>query len=310
MKPIRFALDEELPDPCQDAVFKALMTKDSPPSRGARNGLLSAILGQPVTVISSSPNEPPVSGLHDRQIRFDLNVRLAGGELANVEMTKDPAPDEALRMEYYIARLYAGQEIRGAGLEYQDLKKTWQISLLAHRNLFSGGALVHRFRYYDREQGQSLNGRTEIITVELKKADEAVEGDLAGAGRVERWAYFFLHLADKGKRGMINRILAAEEEIGMAGEVVQGFTKDELELFHQISKDKWQTDMQSRLAYAREEAREAGRAEGLEAGRVEGLEAGRAETVKLMRKHGMSPGQIAETLELPPDFVLACLKAG
>jgi hypothetical protein len=48
-------------------------------------------------------------------------------------MTKDPSPDEVLRMEYYAARLYTGQEIRGAELGYQALKNTWQISLLANR---------------------------------------------------------------------------------------------------------------------------------------------------------------------------------
>ncbi|MDR2028683.1 MAG: Rpn family recombination-promoting nuclease/putative transposase [Treponema sp.] len=334
MKRIQFAYDDDIPDICQDAVFKALMTKETPPSRGARDRLLSAILDRPVKVMNINPNEPPISGIQDRQIRFDLNLRLADGELVNAEMTKDPTPDEVLRMEYYAARLHTGQEIRGTLLDYRDLKKTWQISLLSNRNLFPDEALIHRFTYYDRKHDIELGGRTEIVTVELKKADAAVERrGLAAVCSAELWSYFFRHLKDKNKRHIINEILAMEEGIAMAGEVVQGFTKHELELFHQISKDKWQIDMQRRFNYAREEARETGLKEGreaglkegleeglkeglkegletgLEAGRAEGLAEGRAETVKMMRKHGMSPEQIAETLELPPDIVSGYLKA-
>jgi predicted transposase/invertase (TIGR01784 family) len=309
MNPIQFSDDEELPDICQDPIFKALMTKNTPPSQKARDGLLSAILDQPVTVISVNPNEPPVNGIHDRQIRFDLNVRLTNGELANVEMTKDPSPYEVLRMEYYAARLYAGQEIRGVHLDYRDLKKTWQISLLVNRNLFPGESLIHRFVYYDYLHGINLNGRTEIVTVELKKADKAMEQGIARMCAAERWAYFFRYLTDKSKRRLINEILTAEEGIAMAGKVVQGFTKHELELFHQISKDKWQTDMQSRLVYAQEEAREKGLKEGLQEGVQKGLKEAKKEDVRMLKKHGISPEQIAEFLNLSPDVVLEYLQA-
>jgi hypothetical protein len=71
----------------------------------------------------------------------------------------------------------------------------------------------------------------------------------------EWWAYFLRHGADKSKRRLINEILAVEEGIAMAGKVVQGFTKHELEVFHQISKDKWYLDRQSQLAHAREAGR-------------------------------------------------------
>jgi predicted transposase/invertase (TIGR01784 family) len=95
--------------------------------------------------------------------------------------------------------------------------------------------------------------------------------------------------------------------------VVQGFTKHELELFHQISKDKWQTDMQSRLVYAQEEAREKGLKEGLQEGLHKGLKEGlqeaKKEDVRMLKKHGISPEQIAEFLNLSPDVVLEYLQA-
>jgi predicted transposase YdaD len=53
-----------------------------------------------------------------------------------------------------------------------------------------------------------------------------------------------------------------------------------------------------------EEGREAGREEGREAGREEGRE----ETVNRLYQYGMTPGQIAEALMLPPDTVAGYLK--
>jgi predicted transposase/invertase (TIGR01784 family) len=323
---IQFREDEDIPDLCLDAVFKAIMTQETPPSRGARNSLLSAIIDKPVRVLTVTTNEAPISGIHDRRIRFDLNIRLESGELANVEITKDPGPYEVLRMEYYLGRLHVGQKISGNNLGYRDLKKTWHISLLANRNLFHDENLIHRFIYYDREHDIDLAGRTEIITVELKKADKAEAKGVVGMSLQEWWAYFIRHGADKRKRRLINEILAAEEGIAMAGQVVQGFTKHELELFHQISKDKWKTDMQSKLIYETEKARKQGRKQGQKQGREEGKKEGREEgreeglaegiqvgvekayrekleSARVLKAKGVPVDTIAESLHLSPETV-------
>ncbi|GHV80377.1 hypothetical protein AGMMS49944_21680 [Spirochaetia bacterium] len=48
----------------------------------------------------------------------------------------------------------------------------------------------------------------------------------------------------------------------MAGQTIKGFTKEQIEYFHETSKLKYELDMQSRETYAREEGREIGREEG------------------------------------------------
>jgi hypothetical protein len=103
----------------------------------------------------------------------------------------------------------------------------------------------------------------------------------------EWWAYFFRHGADKSKLRLINEILAVEEGIAMAGKVVQGFTKHELEVFHQISKDKWYLDRQSQLAHAREAGRKEREAAEKRA-RKAGLKAGREEVARKALNEGAS----------------------
>jgi hypothetical protein len=77
-------------DICLDNVFKAVFTRDTPQSQGALSRLLSALIGQELTVTGIVANEPPIDNIRDRQIRFDINCRLKEGRLVNVEMSLNP----------------------------------------------------------------------------------------------------------------------------------------------------------------------------------------------------------------------------
>jgi predicted transposase/invertase (TIGR01784 family) len=137
-----------------------------------------------------------------------------------------------------------------------------------------------------------LNGLTEIITVELKKVDKVLEKGVPGMNLVEQWACFFRYGGDKGKRRLINEILAAEEGIAMAGEAVKGFTKRDLEFFRKISEEKFRLDHQTQLKWAREEAEERAREKAYQ----EKLEAARE-----LKANGVSPELIAASLKLRPE---------
>jgi predicted transposase/invertase (TIGR01784 family) len=251
MSAIQFSPDETILDIREDHVFKAVFATDTPASRKALTGLLSAILDQKLEILSLAPNEAPGEIIGSRQIRFDINVKLQGGELANVEMTKDPKPVEVLRMEYYLARLHCSQKIQGSNMLYQKLAKSWQISILGN-NLFSDPAIVHCFVYYDKANDIFLGGRTAILTLELNKAKRAVKKPVTEMSRLERWSCFFRYGADRRRRSLINKILAAEEGIAVAGEVIQGFTEDEIKYFNEISREKYRLDRLSMEAWYRD----------------------------------------------------------
>jgi predicted transposase/invertase (TIGR01784 family) len=259
-------------NPCKDTVFKLIFTRETPSSRTALSSLVSALIARKTQVIAVTANEPPAAHPQDRQIRgtltgpFDIACKLEGNERANLEMTLYPKPYEAARLEYYLARLYANQDIKGVTKSFDDLKPAYQLSLFAGENLYPGHDLVHRFRYYDPGLHVSLGGRTELITLELKKAEALLGKAIGELDIVERWALFFRYAPDRERRELINAILAEEEGIGMAGEELLTVSEDERQQAWLMSAEKYDLDRQSDLT----DARRAGRTEGLTVGRAEG----------------------------------------
>jgi len=91
-------------------------------------------------------------------------------------------------------------------------------------------------------------------------------------------------LTDKAKREKINQIIEYQEGIAMASEALVTFTKDEIEYYHQISKEKYELDMQSKIVYAEQQAR------------LEGEKKGEKKIIELL-KSGKSLEQIIKEYE-------------
>jgi predicted transposase/invertase (TIGR01784 family) len=236
-----------------DNVFKAVFTKDTPESQGALAGLLSAIIGRELSVITLTANEPAVDNIRDRQIRFDISCRTASGEPLNVEMSLNPDKFEPVRLEYHAGKLFTAQDIRGTDKTFDDLKPAYQIAFLVRGRFFADEVFFHAFEYYDPERGVSLNGRSRIITLELAKLDRVIEKPAAEMSGQENWAVFFRYLTDKGKRQKINDIMDCEEGIKMASEVLLTISKDEIERARLLSEYKYVVDTQSKVVQARRE---------------------------------------------------------
>lgn len=154
---------DDIADPCWDDVFKAIFTKDEYESQEALRRLLIAILERELTVVTVTSNEPPIDDLHDRQIRYDITGKFDDGELFDLEMTISSDAFEAYRLEFYSGKLYIGQNIRGDGKTYRNLKPSFQISFFARSRVFGDDYIVHRFRYYDPDTKTELRGQTRII---------------------------------------------------------------------------------------------------------------------------------------------------
>jgi predicted transposase/invertase (TIGR01784 family) len=292
--PVTLSPEDDIIDICRDNVFKAAFTKDTPPSQLALKQLLSAFIGEPVTVLTVVCNEPPSLSLTDRQIRFDIRVRFDQGKLANIEMTVNPRSFETPRLEYYAARLYSSQDIRGKDQDFDDLTPTYQLSLIGGKNIFEDPLPVHRFGFYDRENGVNLGGNIRIIVVELEKGEGLLKKRVRELSPLERWTVFFRYLTDPGKRTLINELLKAEEGIAMAGEVLLEISRDERQRAWLESEYKYAVDRQSDLVSARRE----GRAEGIVEGERLGVEKERREMARKLQSMGLSPEQIAEVTGL------------
>ena len=249
MDRIHFEENDELLDIRFDNVFKAVFTKDNPSSKGALSKLISALIGREVSVSVINANEQPIDNIRNRQIRFDIKCKAESGELVNVEMSLNPKPFEPVRLEYYAGRLFTGQDIRGVGKNYDDLKEAYQITILTKETFFNDKAYLHNFEYYDPEHEISLKGRSRIITLELSKLEEVVEKPVNMMNEKESWAVYFRYLTDKTKRYKINQILDHEEGIAMASDVLIHISKDEIEQARLESELKYELDTQSNLVY-------------------------------------------------------------
>jgi predicted transposase/invertase (TIGR01784 family) len=244
---IFFDENEDIIDICRDEVFKAVFTKETPESRAALSGLVSALIERKVSISEILANEPPVEGLWDRAIRYDIKCRTENGERIDVEMSLNPDPFEAVRMEYQTAKLIIGQNIKGKDKDYIDLKPSYQITILVKRKFFPDGSFYHAFEYYDPVRRVSLNGRSRIIALELSKLKKVVEKPAGIMDIQERWAVYFRYLTDKKKRGKINEIIAQEEAIAMASEVLNGFTQEEKEYFWAMDRITAELDRNSMI---------------------------------------------------------------
>ena len=278
---------EDIIDIRIDGVFKAVFTKDTPTAKGALSGLVSALVCRELTIISILNNEPPISNIGDRQLRFDINCRAKDGELVNVEMCFNPKPFEPRRLEFYVAKLFTAQDIKGTGKGYLDLKQTYQIAILAKEHFFNDEEFFHTFEYYDPKHLISLNGLSKIITLELPKLDTIVKKPASQMNIPERWGVYLEYLTDKSKRSKINEIVELEEGIAMASEVLLTISRDEEERARIMRAEKTELDYISYMAWAKEQGHAEGRAEG----RVEGIGIGEQKIIDLL-KNGKSPEEI------------------
>jgi predicted transposase/invertase (TIGR01784 family) len=245
--------------------------------------LVSAVIGRELLVDSIRANEPPIDNIQDEQIRFDISCKTGDGELVNVEMFLNSDMFEPVRLEYYAGKLFTGQDIRGTGKSYNDLKAAYQISILVKKRLLEDDEFFHIFEYYDAERKVSLGGRSRIIILELSKVERVIEKPAEAMTTKERWAAYFRYMKDKSKREKINEIIKCEEGIAMASEVLVNISKDEVERARLLSEYKYVVDRQSSLVDAKRE--------------------GKREVAQNMKGQGIPVSQIVECTDLSPEDI-------
>jgi predicted transposase/invertase (TIGR01784 family) len=249
MNDVRIAPGDDLLNICSDPVLKAVLTKDTPESRGALRSVLSAYTGKQVSDVQVRENEPAVGSIIEKKIRLDVNCRFNDGELAEVEMTLFPTRYEPWRQEYYVSKLCASQNM--SGRKYKDLKQVYQITFIGPDRQVTGDKfMIHNFSFYDKEHALSLGGRVSIITIELSKmADKPVE-ELT---RQELWAYYLRYGNDPEKANQIKALMKREEGIMMAANTLSTISRDENEAARLLYEEKILNDWESGLDDARED---------------------------------------------------------
>jgi predicted transposase/invertase (TIGR01784 family) len=106
---------------------------------------------------------------------------------------------------------------------------------------------------------------------------------------------YFRYVTDRSKRAKINEVIANEEGIAMASEVLITISKDEVERARLRSEWKYEMDLQSKMVEAKRE--------GEKEGRKKGQKEGRKEVALNLKNLGMSVEQIAQATGLSVEDI-------
>ena len=92
-----------------------------------------------------------------------------------------------------------------------------------------------------------------IVFVELTKLGEVKKKPIEAMTGEEFWALFLAIGSDPSQRDLLNKMIAARREIGMAVELLQTISRDENERARFRARRKFQMDMEHSLIVARDE---------------------------------------------------------
>ena len=275
LKNVLLRPEEDLLDPTDDAVFKFLFTSENKDSKGALKAFLSAFTEHEVKDLTLCPNEPPVTFLGDKQIRFDINCVFENGHRANIEMCMNPNENERGRSEFFASRLFVSQETKGK--RYDEIVDAYQISIIDKKELTNDDSILHVYEFYDKENGVSLGGKIRIIHLEIKKLERIVKS-AKDMNLKEKWGAYLKWMKDKTKIGFLNDLIKEREEFAMATEALRELTDNEILKMKMMERDKILMDWYDSIATAERKGEKRGREEGIGIGEARGREEGEKET--------------------------------
>ncbi|MBQ6905223.1 MAG: Rpn family recombination-promoting nuclease/putative transposase [Spirochaetia bacterium] len=288
--------DKNLLDPKVDSTFKTLFIKDGEASKTALKGLVRAITGHKPEDVTIINNELPKDIENAKNIRLDLQCRLAGGERIGIEMqTCRTGDDLKARTFFYGCKMVSS--VGQSGDSYMDIPKVYQV-MFTDFNPF-GDKSSYLQSFVMRNEETVLTDMLRVIFVQLPLLKESGK-EVKNFTDIEKWVIFLRDSTDKSKRDLLNEIMASDEGIREAGEILMTISEDEKEWARQISRLKGEWDFKSSVVTAKREGLAEGRAEGEQIGEKHGLETAargmKAENIPIetiVKITGLTPEQVA-----------------
>ena len=283
-------MDADILPPSDDRVFKLLLTDP-----GAKSGLIkliSAIIGRKVVDVTLYPNEPPAGSTEEKAERLDVNCKIDDNSQVNLEMqasrlqedTGDQHKNLKGKSVYYLTDLHSSQPAKGLR-RYDKLARTYQITFCSYTIFPEQPDYMNSFSLRHDTTGDLLCDAIQLVFVELSKLKDILDKPVGEMTVLDKWSLFLQYAPDREHREKVNEVIASEEVLSMAGELLMSISQDEVERARFRSRRKFQTDYQSDMATARDN--------GIQIGRAEGLAAGRAEVARNLLKINLPLEQIA-----------------
>jgi len=199
-----------------DPVFKAVFTRDTPTSRAALSDLISTFIKRNVAVETIVVKEPRTEFPMHKNYRYDITCKTEEGTLINVELAFHDIDQDLVMAEYFVSKLFIGDDTQDINEFLDNVKDTYQISIIDQKLYYPDKSLTHTFQLCDAKTKISLNGNIRIITLELEKTDTIIDKPVEEMTKTERWAAYFQYLTDESKREKIMEIINREKGIAMA----------------------------------------------------------------------------------------------
>lgn len=259
-------IDLDILPPSDDRVFKLLLT--SPEAKPLLIHLISSLIGRTVADAVVYANELPPGDTAEKAERFDVNCKIEDGSQVNLEMQasrmKEDLDGQHKNLKgksiYYLTDLHSSQPAKGVR-RYDKLARSYQITFCSYTVFPNHPDFVNSFSLRNDKTGDLLSDAIQITFVELSKLSEVLEKPISDMTALEKWSVFFQYAPDPTYRETVNRIIASEEVLTMASELLMSISQNERERAIFRSRRKFQTDMQSDLATAEDVGRSIGREE-------------------------------------------------
>jgi predicted transposase/invertase (TIGR01784 family) len=240
-------------DPKLDIVFWMLFGAEQ--NRELLISLLNAVLNPttPIEAVEVLPAQPERLAASDKNISLDVRVRLRGGEQVDVEMQSQRRPALRERALYYWARLYSGQQRRGA--PYTALRRCVVVMITDFVELKS--ERFHSiFQVHERDSGELLTGHLELHLLELPKLASGRDGN--DEPSLALWGKFLSAKADEE----LEKLAMEHPVLKRAKAALDRLSADDVARLQAEQREMALFTFEAGMAAAREEALQEGRTAG------------------------------------------------
>ncbi|GHV07515.1 hypothetical protein FACS1894217_08480 [Clostridia bacterium] len=268
--------------PSDDAVFKTLMTH--PDAKAALIDLISAVLGLNVVGVTVRNNELAVSGIDDKQERFDVNCELDTGEQVEIEMQARAMDGDSFdndhrgikaRSVFYLCDMHSSQPSKG--ISYLNMVKSYQITFCGY-TVFKGRENFTNKFTLKNDESEELTDSITAVFVELSKLGDILKKPVSKMTAAEMWSVFLRYADDQKHQGIISEIAESREGILMASELLANISTDADACAKFRAQRKWRHDY--------------------EHGMIMSFRRGKAEMAKELLALGMPVEQVTALAEL------------
>ena len=199
----------------------------------------------------------PKEVLYAKDIRLDLQCKMEDGSRIDIEIQTCPDGDNLRKRSlYYGSRMLSSMS--NSGKRYFELPKVYQV-MFTNFTLFKESQ--DYMQYFRMKSGDiELCDTLQVIFIQMPLLrEETIEEK--NLNEIEKWVIFLRDSTDKEKRDLLNRIMATNQGIKEAGEILMTISADEREWAIQESRYKGRMDYESGLAASFAKGKEEGKIE-------------------------------------------------